>query len=110
MWFRRFLYLNTGDIIDQRDTPDNKNVSGTPAHVEVIARDQQDYFPRRASRHKKQHPHEHKEEEELEAIEEHGRFPSRAGLELDETTPLYRPSRLPCSGGSDRKRAGWDRE
>ena len=51
----RFLYLQTGHVVDQGDGPDHEDVAGAPAHVEVVAGYEQNDFSDRAARdHEKQ--------------------------------------------------------
>src|ERR1700678_2325402 len=78
----RFLYLEAGHVVDQRDSPDDKDVPRAPAHVEVVAGDEQDDSARSAAGEEKKQPHNNEKEQELKAIEEHGECPSAA-----ETTP-----------------------
>ena len=66
------LDLEAGNEVKQRDAPDHPDVPGAPAHVKVVAGDKNDDSSRRTPRHQDQRPHEDKEEQKLEAIEEHG--------------------------------------
>src|ERR1700761_422899 len=71
--------LQAGDKIDDGDAPDDPDVAGAPAHVEVVAGDEQDDLAGGSARGEEEQPHHDKEQEELEAIEEHD-APSTAAV------------------------------
>jgi hypothetical protein len=65
------LNLQAGKVIQQGDAPDHKDVSGAPAHIEVVAGDENNDSSHRAPRAQDEGPHQDKENQELKAIEEH---------------------------------------
>ena len=56
----RFFDLQAGDIVDHRDGPDHKDVARAPAHVEVVAGDEQNDFAGGAARDQEKQPHHDK--------------------------------------------------
>ena len=65
------LDLQAGKVVQQGDASDHKDVSGAPAHVEVVARDENNDSSHRAPRAQNEGPHQDKENQKLKAIEEH---------------------------------------
>src|SRR5882757_7029482 len=78
----RFFYLQTGHVVDEGDAPDYPDVASAPAHVEVVAGEEQDDFARGPAGSQKQEPHDYEKEQKLKAIEEHGSCPSAAETPL----------------------------